>query len=207
MNRGLFIVVASAWRKLRGQVIAAAIVLLSGSVLAQQSGLDPAAILKPLSDAWPSYSGDYTGRRYSALRQINTSNVKNLTLAWTARLNAGPNGAGSGVSAPYSPRAPRTIIGGVGAPILGAKPENGPATAFVRPDGFNVSIGEGAGIGARVRNVLLAGPDARIDCILDSGDALEVRLSHEDAEKLAPKDRVTLSPRAVRVWNGTERIA
>ncbi len=80
----------------------------------QQSGLDPARILKPLSDAWPSYSGDYTGRRYSALRQINQSNVKNLSLAWTVRLNSGPNGAGAGAAAPYAPRAPRTILGGVG---------------------------------------------------------------------------------------------
>ena len=36
-----------------------------------QGGLDPAAILKPLADSWPTYSGDYTGRRYSALTQIN----------------------------------------------------------------------------------------------------------------------------------------
>jgi alcohol dehydrogenase (cytochrome c) len=116
MSRRLFITVASALRrKPRVQAIAAAIVLSSAGVLAQQSGLDPAAILKPLSDGWPSYSGDYTGRRYSALRQISTSNVKNLSLAWTVRLNAGPNGAGPGISAPYSPRAPRTIVGGVGS--------------------------------------------------------------------------------------------
>ncbi|HET9194482.1 MAG TPA: acido-empty-quinoprotein group A [Vicinamibacterales bacterium] len=91
-----------------------AVAVMSATLSGQQAGLDPATILKPLSDGWPSYSGDYTGRRYSALRQINTSNVKNLTLAWTVRLNAGPNGAGPGVTAPYSPRAPRTITGGVG---------------------------------------------------------------------------------------------
>ena len=45
---------------------------------AQQTGLDPAEILKPLSDSWPTYSGDYSGRRYSALTQINQTNVKNL---------------------------------------------------------------------------------------------------------------------------------
>ena len=38
---------------------------------------------KPLADSWPTYSGDYTGRRYSALTQINQTTVKNLTLAWT----------------------------------------------------------------------------------------------------------------------------
>ena len=35
------------------------------------SGLDPARILEPLKDSWPTYSGDYSGKRYSALTQIN----------------------------------------------------------------------------------------------------------------------------------------
>ena len=59
-------------------------------------GLDPASLVKPLADSWPTYSGDYTGRRYSALKQIDTSNVKNLTLAWVARLNAGSAGTAGG---------------------------------------------------------------------------------------------------------------
>jgi hypothetical protein len=60
-------------------------------------GLDPADLEKPLADEWPSYSGDYTGRRYSALTQIDKSNVKGLTLAWVARVNPGsPNPAGGG---------------------------------------------------------------------------------------------------------------
>jgi alcohol dehydrogenase (cytochrome c) len=65
-------------------------------------GLDPATLLKPLADNWPTYSGDYTGRRFSSQNQINRSTVKNLTLSWVARLNGT---AGS----------PQTILGGVGA--------------------------------------------------------------------------------------------
>ena len=62
-----------------------------------QGGLDPAAILKPLADSWPTYSGDYTGRRYSALTQINQTTVKSLSLAWVARIAGGlPGGAGGG---------------------------------------------------------------------------------------------------------------
>jgi len=72
--------------------------------VAGAQGLDPAALLKPLADQWPSYSGDYTGRRYSALTQVNQSNVKNLTLAWVARITGG---AGSGPAA-------KTIVGGEG---------------------------------------------------------------------------------------------
>ena len=98
----------------RVKIALLALALASATPTAQNAGLDPAQILKPLSDSWLSYSGDYSGRRYSALRQINTGNVKNLTLAWTVRLNAGPNGAGAGTAAPYAPRAPRTIVGGVG---------------------------------------------------------------------------------------------
>ena len=59
-------------------------------------GLDPAAIRKPLADSWPVYSGDYTGRRFSALAQINQATVKHLSLAWMARLTAG---SGAGVPA------------------------------------------------------------------------------------------------------------
>ena len=44
--------------------------------------LDPAKILKPPTDTWPTFNGDYTGRRYSPLTQINRENVSSLTLAW-----------------------------------------------------------------------------------------------------------------------------
>ena len=56
---------------------------------AQGNGLDPADILKPLSDSWPTYSGDYSGKRYSALTQVNQSNVQHLTLAWVAEVTPG----------------------------------------------------------------------------------------------------------------------
>ncbi|MGE3303501.1 MAG: sulfate/molybdate ABC transporter ATP-binding protein [Hyphomonadaceae bacterium] len=92
-------------------------------------------------------------------------------------------------------------IAGAEAPILGAASGiSGAATCFARPDSFRLTPGEAAGLLARVRNVLLAGPDARIDCVLDSGEPVEVRVSHEEAAQFSPKDRVTLAPREVRVW-------
>ena len=51
--------------------------------------------MKPLGDSWPTYSGDYSGKRYSSLTQLNQSNVKNLTLAWVSRITAGPGGRGA----------------------------------------------------------------------------------------------------------------
>ncbi len=51
-------------------------------------GLDPATILHPPPDSWPTYNGDYSGRRYSLLTQINASNVGSLTVAWIAQLHS-----------------------------------------------------------------------------------------------------------------------
>ena len=53
--------------------------------LVSAQGLDPAALLKQPTDTWPTYNGDYSGRRYSTLDQINASNVDSLTLAWIFR--------------------------------------------------------------------------------------------------------------------------
>src|SRR5229473_265138 len=74
-------------------------------------GLDPALLTKPVADAWPTYAGDYTQRRYSTLRQIDQTNVRHLTLAWVRRLTAGPDaGEGSWFGPPPGPPA---IVGGV----------------------------------------------------------------------------------------------
>jgi alcohol dehydrogenase (cytochrome c) len=88
--------------------------LVMGAFPAAQGGggLDPSLLLKPLADSWPSYSGDYTGRRYSALTQVNQSNVKQLTLAFTAKLSGGPGGGGGGGFGPAGP--PPAIVGGEG---------------------------------------------------------------------------------------------
>lgn len=45
-------------------------------------GLDPSALLKPAGNEWPSHNGDYSGRRFSTLAQINDKNADSLTLAW-----------------------------------------------------------------------------------------------------------------------------
>ena len=57
--------------------------------VAQGGGLDPASLLAPLENSWPTYSGDYSGRRYSKLTQVNIDNVQQLTLAWTRTLDSG----------------------------------------------------------------------------------------------------------------------
>ena len=37
---------------------------------------------QPVGGDWTSYNGDYTGRRYSSLQQINTANVAQMKAAW-----------------------------------------------------------------------------------------------------------------------------
>jgi alcohol dehydrogenase (cytochrome c) len=49
---------------------------------AMGQGLDPAALLQPPADSWPTYHGDYTGRHHSRLTQITPANVHQLALAW-----------------------------------------------------------------------------------------------------------------------------
>ncbi len=74
---------------------------------APAGGLDPARIMKPLSDEWTSYSGDLTGKRYSALKLVNKNTVKNLSLKWITPLTTGCGPTGT---AP----APAAAAGGRG---------------------------------------------------------------------------------------------
>jgi alcohol dehydrogenase (cytochrome c) len=59
----------------------------AGQSLAQSNAANTAVssedlLVTPVAANWPSYNGDYTGRRYSALRQITTHNVHQLRAAW-----------------------------------------------------------------------------------------------------------------------------
>ena len=81
----------------RGEGVFLAIVLLSTmGLVAQGLWLPHGKLLEPLADSWVSYSGDYSGKRYSALTQLDRSNVKSLALAWTARVSAGAGDGGRG---------------------------------------------------------------------------------------------------------------
>lgn len=63
--------------------------LLAPGLMFGQGALNPAEILKPLADQWSTYSGDYTGKRYSSLTHINPATLKNLGLAWVTRFTTG----------------------------------------------------------------------------------------------------------------------
>jgi acido-empty-quinoprotein group A len=49
--------------------------------------LDPHKLLEPPKDTWPTYNGDYSGRRYSPLDQVSAKNVNTLAPAWMFRIS------------------------------------------------------------------------------------------------------------------------
>jgi len=99
------------------KLLVTASLCLMPAILAGQ-GLTSAMLHQPLADSWPTYSGDYSGKRYSKLSQINQSNVKNLTLAWVGRFAPGADTGGGGGRGGAADTFP-TIIGGEGAGVLG----------------------------------------------------------------------------------------
>ena len=103
--------------KLPRILFAAALVVAPVLLIAQAQtpgagpgGLDPKDIVQPQGNSWLTYSGDYSGKRYSQLKQINQTNVKNLSLAWTTRVANGPNPSPARGGGPQAP----VILGGVG---------------------------------------------------------------------------------------------
>jgi acido-empty-quinoprotein group A len=76
---------ASLQRALHRVMVASLIALFTLALrpsFAAGQDLEPAALLKPPTDTWPTYNGDYSGARFSTLDQINAGNIHSLTLAW-----------------------------------------------------------------------------------------------------------------------------
>src|ERR1700722_16229899 len=81
--------------KLFSTMLAALLPLIPAPGAAPGRGLDPSVLLHPPIDSWPTYNGDYSGRRFSTLTKINDQNVKALSLAWMYQLprnSAAPGG-------------------------------------------------------------------------------------------------------------------
>lgn len=71
--------------------------------------LTPHKLLEPATDTWPTYNGDYSGRRFSTLTQVNSSNINSLALAWMFRITS--VGALRGVGAPEIKSTPLMVNG------------------------------------------------------------------------------------------------
>lgn len=80
--------------KLRGEAFILCGLLLLGAIFAivPVAGQSPVTadtkvkaedlLTRPVDANWTSYNGDYTGRRFSSLREMNASNVEQLRAAW-----------------------------------------------------------------------------------------------------------------------------
>ncbi|HEY6991835.1 MAG TPA: acido-empty-quinoprotein group A [Bryobacteraceae bacterium] len=79
------------------------LLLCSPAVFCAEDGLNPATIVNPPKGSWLTYNGDYSGRRFSPLDQINASNVKNLTLAWAFRAKVPPGSSPFGMEIKSTP--------------------------------------------------------------------------------------------------------
>jgi alcohol dehydrogenase (cytochrome c) len=73
-------------------LVTTSLVLLPLALHGQGRGVSPADLHKPLGESWPTYSGDYSGKRHSSLTQINQTTVKQLSLAWVTELSSGGGG-------------------------------------------------------------------------------------------------------------------
>ncbi len=84
MAEGVGQVSANAGRAL-AFILLVILALSARMPIAAAQGLDATALLKPATDTWPTYNGDYSGARYSTLDQISAKNIDSLTLAWAFR--------------------------------------------------------------------------------------------------------------------------
>jgi alcohol dehydrogenase (cytochrome c) len=67
------------------------LILLLSVVNGLAQGLPAEKLLHPPTDTWPTYNGDYSGRRFSELKQINDGNISSLSLAWAYRQSGSGN--------------------------------------------------------------------------------------------------------------------
>lgn len=91
--------------KLLLQLLVSALLVAS----AQGNELEMATLGKPPTTSWPTFNGDYTGKRFSTLKQINTSNVASLQLQWNYRITE--VGAQRGAPVPVIKATPLLVNG------------------------------------------------------------------------------------------------
>ncbi len=115
---------------MKASFFALSLALLSGVYPsdAQDVNAKPAQLFQRSPDSWPTYNGDYSGRRFDSLSQINQSSIHSLAVSWMYRI--------TGVNAQR----------GVGSPVIKSTPlvQNG-VMYFTIPDhvfALNARTGE-----------------------------------------------------------------
>jgi len=96
---------------MRGTVVlcGALLAAVAAASAATNVSLNPNALGKPPIDSWPTFNGDYSGQRYSTLKQITAANVGRLAQQWTYKITGvGPE---RGVSVPTIKCTPLLVDG------------------------------------------------------------------------------------------------
>src|ERR1700760_2606388 len=113
-------------------LMAAALLPLSAT---EGQTLDPKLLLKPPTNAWPTFNGDYSGRRFSPLNQINQSNIRNLRPAWIHQARTGETpGAIVGGEATAAQAAQFSSAGAFGTSIKATPLQVNGVLYFTTPD-------------------------------------------------------------------------
>jgi len=84
---------------------------LLACALVRAQGLDPKCLtlFRQPPDVWPTYNGDYSGRRFSSLDQNNQSNLNRLKMEWAFRITGiGPQ---RGIGNPVIKSTPLMVNG------------------------------------------------------------------------------------------------
>jgi alcohol dehydrogenase (cytochrome c) len=85
-------------RPAAGFCLAIAVALAGAPLRSPVVSVDPGAIGNAPVTSWPTFNGDYTGQRYSTLKQIDAANVSRLETRWVYRITE--VGAQRGAPAP-----------------------------------------------------------------------------------------------------------
>src|SRR5215469_14632352 len=84
------------------------LVLAAAAALGQTLDTNALTLFRQPKDVWPTYNGDYSGRRFSDLDQINAGNVDGLKIEWMYRVPVGPQ---RGVGGPTIKSTPLMVDG------------------------------------------------------------------------------------------------
>ena len=92
---------------LRNRIPSICVLGLASALVGQQ--LERSKLRELPTDTWPTYNGDYSGRRHSPLREINTHSVHSLALKWMYRITS--VGEQRGVGSPAIKSTPLLVDG------------------------------------------------------------------------------------------------
>src|SRR5580700_10254210 len=88
-------------------VVAAALIV--PAFAASDVSVDPKTLGKPPINSWPTFNGDYTGQRFSTLKEINATNVGQITQQWVYKITS--VGAQRGAAGPVIKSTPLLVNG------------------------------------------------------------------------------------------------